>query len=326
MKKARRSCPVAVPCAVVFLFAIARVDGDDTTPAADTTAFTHVDADGVPLSLSPEHVITPTEALSRIEEQNSKPAQATDWLITGYEQEMLNRGEGADSGYMRISSNKQLAELAGVPYIGDNVQRPAPSEPGPSQTIDAEKASANAPLFGGHQFQPLVSPFGPAVNAFSENYAAPLPMSSSIPLFAGQAETAAKAIVPNVPDAESIETPGAVAAQQDPDLGVNGPDLTLDLLPGESPADALSRQTPARLEPPPMNADQLHEQEAEYLSPPKPTSVAKTADSTTDQAKTQQTKAAAPPPDNEAPMPVTQLQPISPVHAPISSPYSILDR
>jgi len=319
MKKARPMCLLVVPCVALILSTTLRAD----TTAMDTSSFTHVDADGVPVSLNPEHMVTPSEAVSKMEEQNTKPAQGQDWLITGYEQQMINRG-GGDNRYLQISSNKQLAELAGVPYIGDSVQRSAPSaENSPSgntSTSDAAATSSQSAFNSGYQWRPVISPIGSSIFTGAQNYAAPLPGNSPIStgsLFIGQNQAVAKPIVPNVPDAESIETPGAVAAQQNSDLGLNGSDLTIDLLPGESPS---------HLEPPPVDADQLHQQEAEQTSPAKPQTVATTTAPTTDQAKKQQVKPVLLPEDDNSPTPISQIQPVSPVRAPISSPYSILNR
>ena len=113
------------------------------------------------------------------------------------------------------------------------------------------------------------------------------------------------------------------AEKKDPLADMSSADLTLDILPGESIEKARAHQDNFKAELAlPMDADQLHRQQAATT---KPATVAKAA--------TDKPAQPTPPPDPtkpaddpDAPTPVSQVPQINPVRAPIANPFDILRR
>lgn len=321
MKRVRRFWAVAACCTGSALVAALPAFSD-----TDTSPYTQVDPDGVPLSLSQPGVMTPTlaAAAQRARESESAAPKNQDWLVRGYEQQLLSHpNQSADSNlYLQLSTSKQLSEISGLSPIdaGNPSPRYSSSIAAPQNQTRAGRSSSSYPSsLGMFQWHPLITPIGSSSLVGTQNS-----LMTLSPFFANQPtqKAAPRRTSPDI-DASMLETPGLVAAAKDPMFGDTSPDLSLDLLPGESPAEAMQRQNAAHLELP-TTADELHQQDAAQLSPPKPETVATGKTTTSEKKKTE--TAPAPVPDENAPTPVTQLQPVSPVRAPIASPYSILNR
>jgi len=106
------------------------------------------------------------------------------------------------------------------------------------------------------------------------------------------------------------------------DAQVSAPDLTLDVLPGETPEQAKAHQDGnLKLELPlPMDANQLHQQQASTLSIPGATKTAQAATPTPAPAKPASTD------DEDAPLQVNKAPVINPIRPAIANPYDILNR
>jgi hypothetical protein len=128
-------------------------------------------------------------------------------------------------------------------------------------------------------------------------------------------------------DPADIETPGMIAAekdplaQADPVAQTDSADLSLDMLPGETVAEAKKHQeNENKLELAlPMDATQLHKAQAVTLSAPTPANAIQPTPVTTP------TKP-APIVDQNAPIPVSHEHQITPIRGPIASPFDILNR
>jgi hypothetical protein len=169
----------------------------------------------------------------------------------------------------------------------------------------------------------LVTPLSAADAAGIHNfYSSMLPSPLVPPFSGGTTQTSSASKTAQVQESMDLETPGMVAAKQDPLTDVSTPDLTLDILPGESIEEARAHQeNNSKLELPlPMTAERLQKEQAAALSVP---SVAKAAATTTPAAASVN---ATPVEDPDAPMPVSQAPVINPVRAPIANPYDILNR
>ena len=125
-------------------------------------------------------------------------------------------------------------------------------------------------------------------------------------------------------ESSDLETPGLVSAEKNPmtDAQVSAPDLTLDVLPGETPEQAKAHQDGnLKLELPlPMDANQLHQQQASTLSIPGATKTAQAATPTPAPAKPASTD------DEDAPLQVNKAPVINPIRPAIANPYDILNR
>ena len=97
--------------------------------------------------------------------------------------------------------------------------------------------------------------------------------------------------------------------------------IYLDILPGESIDQAKAHQdNTTKLELPlPMDANQLHKEQATTLSAPGAPNAAQTAPPAAPVKP-------IPINDEDAPLPVSKESQINPVRSPIGNPYDILDR
>ncbi len=130
---------------------------------------------------------------------------------------------------------------------------------------------------------------------------------------------------PKTQDILDLETPGMVASKDDPNAQINAPDLTLDVLPGETVAQAKAdraRETSIR-PPEPMSVEQLRQSLLPSAALP-----ATPSDGITNTASSIPPPAPAysPETDPSAPVPVSRQPVINPVHAPIANPFDILNR
>jgi len=315
-------------------------DSNDTAPEENPDA--QFDPDGVPLSVShPDAQLSDTD-LAAYRQQLQQAALDKDWLLRDYEQELQHNAKTNPSNnqsnnlYYQLSTNKDLAKLAGLENLDTESQEsttsvhPGAVLSGPSAVT--LRSDASQPQFGGpvshaSLFQPLVTPLGATEAAGMHNFYTSLPLSMPSPLAADIPQAVASSSADEALDTTDLDTPGMVAAQKDPVEDTTSADLSLDILPGETPGQARAREeNNNNLELPlPMDADQLHKAQDASLS-------ATTPGTSNTLTKTAAPLNATPPANNaaaqdpEAPTPVSKLTPISPVRAPIASPYDILDR
>jgi len=226
--------------------------------------------------------------------------------------------------YYQLSSNKDLAKLAGLPDIDDAgnstyhaSEAPADHNPAPLRSPTANPAAA---MQGGAFMKPFITPLGAPDAAGLSNFYSSLGGSASAP-FAGATPPprAARVSVTGDEDPADIDTPGMIAAEKNPNPGTL--DLSLDVLPDESIEHARAHQDNDELLalPLPQDADQLHRAEAASLSP---TGVIGPPQAAAAPA------AVKPIPinDEDAPVPASKLPVITPIRAPIANPYDILNR
>jgi len=293
--------------------------------------YSQYDPDGVPLSVTQpqDRKLTPAE-IDELHRQQNQAAQNRNWLLRNYEQEqqLLNRGKGTSDQsanlYLQISSNKALAKLAGLPEVDPNsasLKTGADSEAsGATLRNDPTLQAARSLPSISNLSRPLISPLSstPSLSAF----AAPLPLTMSSPILP---EPTSPSATPagQIQETADLETPGMTAEKRDPLEGMSSADLTLDILPGESVEEARAHQDNFQAQLAlPMDANQLHEQQAAITKPltaAKP-ATDKTAQPTPPPAPTQ------PEDDPNAPMPITQVPQINPVRPAIPSPFDILHR
>ena len=172
--------------------------------------------------------------------RETQQAEAT-WLIRGYEQrvkmESTAKGEtGPVDPYARISSNKELAKLAGLtftasPSPSDIASLHAGADPGkdsPTLRLDPSQISSRQkfpPLSGGG-FKPLITPLSAPDAAGFPNFYATLPAGTPAPVLPN---TSTPVIAPPVTD-----MPGLTAAAQGHFTQGNlNYDLTLEPLPDD---------------------------------------------------------------------------------------------
>jgi len=318
----------------LLAFANPAIAESDTPPSVDNP-YTQYDPDGVPYAATrpQDRELTPDE-IAAIQKAQAKAALDKDWLLRTYERQMQSHTGDAKNAqssnlYYQISSNKDLAKLAGLPEIDSAEQEgtvPVPlSNSGPAKLhpISSPAITSLSP-FHADLMKPLITPLGaPEAAGLHDFYSSFLTDSIASPNTSNTPKKPRTPRTEDPTDPADIETPGMIAAEKDPLLDTNSTDLSLELLPGESVEQAtLHQDNNAKLELPlPMNATQLHREQAIALSPPQaPTAMPATTAITTKPAKT------GPLDDPEAPIPVSKEPQINPIRPAIGSPFDILDR
>ena len=296
--------------------------------------YSQLDPDGVPLAVTQGQANSkPTQAdIDAMHKQQQQAAQNKDWLMRSYQQQMQMHSGAAvkdqsNDLYYQLSTNKELARLAGLPVIETDPALHTGVKPGPSETNLRKDPTAEAAtsVAQNNLSKPLISPLSSsAMTSISAPMplAMPSPSSSLLP-----AATAPTSQAQQVQEAADLDTPGMVAEKKDPLTDTSSSDLSLDILPGETAEQARQHQDDnSNLQLSlPMDADQLHKAQATALNGPatlKPVLLtrAKTDQPTPDPAKNSSEN------DPNAPIPVSEIPPINPVRAPIPGPFDILRR
>ena len=312
---------------IVGLFAFADTATADPSDSAPTDSpYTQYDPDGVPYAATrpQERKFTPEE-IAAIQKAQEKAALDKDWLLRTYERELQSHSRNSKSEqgtnlYYQLSTNKELAKLAGLPVIDTGAPEgtvPLPHSSTGQPALHPYSSSATTGLSPNHAdlLEPLVTPLSaPEAAGLHDFYASFLPdtpVQKPSPPRANE-----------TPDPADIETPGMIAAEKNPLTDSTAPDLSLDLLPGETPDQARDHlDENAKLELPlPMNATQLHREQAATISAPVAPTAQKMTTGTTTPTKTE------PIVDQEAPIPVSKEPQISPVRPAIANPFDILNR
>ena len=287
-----------------------------------------MDPDGVPLSVThPDTRLTPEEAEAE-RKQQEQAAIDKDWLLRGYEKQLHDHSDSSqtqDSNlYYQLSSNKELARLAGLPEIDTGSQH-AGSAYDTSAALARQSEAAGADgktQASGYSLVPT-SPFKPFITPLNSSDALGLHTfysSLTTPLLGAPRSQSAPAATPSS-DPADLDTPGMVAAEKDPLSDSSLTDPSLEVLPGESIEEARARQDNGNLElAVPMNAEELHRQEAAALAVPAAVGSTPATNSLTNVVPV------APIADPEAPTPVSKTLPINPIRSPIANPFDILNR
>jgi len=322
----------------LFVFTIeANADPTDSVPSAsdpNDNLFIQPDPDGVPLSVTqPQSRQLTQEEVNEIHKRQVRAALDKNWLLRGYEQQLqthaaANSSRNQDANlFYQLSSNKELAKLAGLPALDLDTQNDtvlAPRSNQASVTLRADASSTAKTKSGfsspGNLFKPMITPFS-APNAAGPLKIYPsLPVSMASPFSGNLQQTPPAPKVDLSQDSTDIETPGMIAAKKNPLQDLSSSDLTLDILPGESIEQARAHQdNNTKLELPlPMDANQLRKEQAAALSVP--------SLQNTSQTTTPTPVKPVPINDEDAPLPVSKTPPINPVRAPIANPFDILNR
>jgi hypothetical protein len=314
-----------------------RTSADPLVSDPNESPYTQVDPDGVPLVVRQPQPRRPSQAeLDVIHKQQEQAARDKDWLLRGYEKQLQAHAAKSSEDqstnlYYQLSSNKELAKLAGLPALDSDSQDntnpyrtgAAPSGQG-SVALRADASSAARSGFPSHGnlFKPLITPLSAPEVAGLHHFYSSLPVSMPSPISGGLSQTHPAPSTAQSQDSSDIETPGMIAAEKNPLTDRSTSDLTLDILPGESIEQAKAHQdNNIKLELPlPMDASQLHKAQAAALSVPGAPNAAQTA------APAPAPVNAVPLEDPNAPLPVSKTPRINPVRSPIVNPYDILDR
>ena len=320
-----------------FFVVATQASADSTVSEPTDNPYTQTDADGVPLAVTHPQAQRLSQAqIDAIHKQQEQAALDKDWLLRDYEKQVEARAAKSSEDqsanlYYQLSSNKELAKLAGVPALDSDDQESAtayrtgapPSSQG-SGALRGAAYSATGSAFRSHAnlFQPLITPLSaPDVAGLHNFYSSP-PLSMASPISGGLPQTPPAPKTDQYRDSSDLETPGMVAAEKNPLTDAGAPDLTLDILPGETIERTKARQNDSnKLELPlPMDADQLHQEQAATLNVPGVPNAAQTATPAPAPVK------AVPIDDENAPLPVSKAPQINPVRPSIANPYDILDR
>jgi hypothetical protein len=333
MKKAR--CVSAALLGLLILAIAAKADPSDSS--SDNNPSTQYDADGVPVSVTqPQPIHLSPEDTAAIRKEQEQSARDKNWLLRGYEQQLQNSAANSSQDqsanlYYQLSSNKDLARLAGLPALdldnGDGTlsHQTGADHAGPSAAAlraDAPSATRSGALSFNNHLGPLITPLSAADAAGLHNFYSPLPVAAVSSFYGSLPEKSAMPASTQSEDHLDIETPGMIASEKNPPGDTSTLDLTLDLLPGESSEQARAHQdnNNSLQLPLAMDADQLHKKQAAAMSVPGLPNAAQTAKAAPPPAK------AVPTEDPDAPVPVSQEPQINPVRAPIANPFDILDR
>ncbi len=323
--------------ACVTVTSLAGADPSDTTDSTDTTAsdnspnpYTQYDADGIPISIMHPHASQPSAAyVDAMRKQQQQENLDRNWLLRGYEQQLKSRAaaNSADDQdtnlYYELSSNKELAKLAGLPDLGTDDDSTSPYRAGgvrspSSLALRSDSTSAGSRPGHGNFFRPLITPLSAPDAAGLHNFYTSQPYAMQSP-FANILPKATPAPKANPGQDSDLETPGLVSTDKNSDA--DSADLSLDILPGESVEEAKARQqdSSSLLQLPlPADADQLHKEQALAFKGP-------SAANGSPQKASPPVKV-VPIEDPEAPIPVSKEPQINPVRSPIANPYDILNR
>ncbi len=300
--------------------------------------YTETDSDGVPLSISQPNRKPLSEAqITAARARADSASQNRDWLVNDYEKEVRaqaihNREDPNSNLYYELSTNPELAKLAGLPVSAPMNDTPETSE---KTAIPNSSPGSSSTAAGRDLFKPLITPLSDAQAATTHTLASTTPFLAPLPLSGdGANKPASSTGTGSFSDAGDVNTPGMIAASHDPagdplaDSALDDPaasDMSLDVLPGET-AEQARKDQDARLNlalPNVMTAGELHKQEAAHdsLRPQAVTALTPTATAT---VKPQQPL--PPEKDPNAPIPAAEVMPVSRAQAPIASPYDILNR
>ena len=327
-----------VSIGMLGLFVVtSRTSADPTVSEPVDNPYTQSDPDGVPLAVTHPQPQRLTQAqIDAINKQEEQAALDKNWLLRNYEKQLQARAAKSSEDqsanlYYQLSSNKELAKLAGLPAL-DSDDRDStttyrtgatPSGQGSGKLrTDASSAPTSGFLSQGDLFKPLITPLSAPEAAGLHNFYSSLPLSVALPISGSLPQTPSAPQTDQYQDSSDLETPGMIAAEKNPLTDAGAPDLTLDMLPGESIEQAKAHQDDNnKLELPlPMDADQLHRQQAAALNIPGVPNTIQPA------APVPAPPQAVPINDEDAPMPVSKLPQINPVRSPIANPYDLLNR
>jgi hypothetical protein len=337
MKKARY---LSIPLiALLALSGRAVADPEDDAPSKNPYA--QVDPDGVPLEVTqgPKHSRAPEPTEAQQKQAAALEARSRNWLLIEYENQMRTHSDRTPDKdndanlYLQLSLDKDISKLAGLTTTPDAGPTPTlqplagTSRSGQAAPTLRPEAPVNAQTGGFLPLiKPLTSPAALTTQVFSTSFSSNL--STSYSGFSTPPNSAAPAPTPTphssaYTQATDLQTPGMVAAGQNPTSETTTPDLSLDSLPGETPEETRAREeasAPMAL-PAVMDADALHQQQTSGLKLPVAANAPKTA--------------ATPPPaapkaipvnPADQPLQANQAPQITPVHAAIANPYDILNR
>lgn len=321
--------------AALFLTGTAWASSPDD--AETDNPYSQFDPNGVPLNVvqpARQKYRISDEQIEAMRKQNAQEALDRNWLLLEYEKQLRDRtGGDADKEkhnnlYLQLSMDKDLSKLAGLQTIEPDAAKPNVTFHAASSTSEKNAPTlrpevATSFFTPGAAFKPLITPLNSAGPNTSQSFSSTLPLSMAPP-FSGAAPTGNPAPAPRPTvsaDPVDLQTPGMVAARQDPMADVGTPDLSLDVLPGETAQQAHQRQSGDRADlPVPMDASQLHKAQAATNKAPGFVGQVKAAPPEAQPVK------AIPVNPEDAPTPVNEGPQISPVHAPIANPYDILNR
>jgi len=287
-------------------------------PDPDADPYAQQDAEGVPLFVHQKKVHQVTQAEIDAERQRAEKAkQDQDWLLRSYEQQQQARGLDSDQStdlYYRISTDKDLSQLAGIPTLTLGPQPAAlHTGLGPSGknavTLRGEAPGGATHL---HSFQPLITPLSAANSSSFNSFFSSTASHAPPPSTATTSHTSEDDLTK---DPAAIEMPGQTAAESNPLLQDKAANLAFDLsedegLPRQGPQDSGSSK--AEL-PAATNAAQLQKISDASLVVPGTVKSTKPTPLTSMQLKFQ---------DNPAPAPF-KMAPPSPVRPPIADPHDI---
>ncbi|MCE0498326.1 MAG: hypothetical protein LV481_10320 [Methylacidiphilales bacterium] len=180
-------------------------------------------------------------------DQEAQQEQST-WLIRSYEQrakmESVAKGDADPlDPFTRISSNKDLAKLAGLTTTTSSSPTDItslhattdPTKDGPTLRLDPSQVSSQQkfqPVSGG-SFKWLITPLSAPDTAGLPDFYATLPAGTPAPMSV-LADTSTPVAVPPAPDTPPVtEMPGLTAAKSHFTLGKLNYDLTLEPLPDD---------------------------------------------------------------------------------------------
>jgi hypothetical protein len=323
----------AISCALV-LPAWADIDED---------RYTQVDAGGNPIAYAHDKPQQTDEQKAADAKEAQRKEDDKNWLLRDYEQRLRSANPQDDSSnnlYYQLSTNKELARLAGLPYLNNQSTSAensanAATPPTPGSSSAPGDIMASTPKSGTSSTQgwrPLITPLGePAAAGLSNFYGGAHFLRSGFSDGSSYKSTTVKPIKSTINPLD-LSTPGMVSAgpkepladpnMSDPDAN----DASLSLLPGQRPDEARNQQDNTNLQLPnaklqlplPQNTEELRRVDAGKLNP---SNRALPVDPST----IVNTKPIVPN-DADEPMPASKLQPINPVRAPIANPYDLFRR
>ena len=163
-----------VPIGMLGLFVVTiRASADPTAPDPVDNPYTQYDPDGIPLAVThPQPQRLSQDELDAIHKQQEQAALDKNWLLRNYEKQLQARAANSPEDqsanlYYQLSSNKDLAKLAGLPALDSDSQDGAtalpngraPFRPGPGDLrADASSAATSGFPSHGNLFKPLITP------------------------------------------------------------------------------------------------------------------------------------------------------------------------
>ena len=237
MKTARGLVIFTMMYVVSFVTAAVADDSDDSMASRATPSPSLYDPDAmIPArDFVQKKKPDPAAEAAAKQQQITKQQQQKDWLLRSYEQQLQSHNANPGNLYYQISTDKDLAKIAGLPLITitESASVKATPNPGSNGLNLRTDSTPSTPSTPPGRIKPIATTMSNFANLHN-SFAIP---TSGLQQYGPKMVAAPPTAPPATSNTFDLDTPGMVASGKSPLLDTDTT-LTLDLLPGESPSAA----------------------------------------------------------------------------------------